>query len=83
MITNVELLASVPKDSSVFNTGMIDLSDRSLVLQENLEDITPYLYVNFINIVFTAAWIAAILGIFTVLKRKKAQLQTSDATDGI
>ncbi len=83
MIVNVELLASVPKDSSVFNTGMIDLSDRSLVLQENLEDITPYLYVNFINIVFTAAWIAAILGIFTLLKRKKAQLQTSDATDGI
>ncbi len=62
---------------------MIDLSDRSLVLQENLEDITPYLYVNFINIVLTAVWIAAILGIFTVLKRRKEKLQTSDATDGI
>ncbi len=79
MIANVELIASVPRDSSVFNTGMIDLSDRSLVLQENLEDVTPYLYVNFINIVLTAVWIAAILGIFAVLKRKKEQLQTSDA----
>lgn len=83
MIANVELIATVPRDSSVFNTGMIDLSDRALVLQENLEDMTPYMYVNFINIVLTAVWIAAILGIFAVLKRKKEQLQTSDATDGI
>ena len=82
MIANVELIASVPRDSSVFNTGMIDLSDRALVLQENLEDVTPYMYVNFINIVLAAVWIAAILGIFAVLKRKKEQLQTSD-TEGI
>jgi len=82
MIANVELIASVPRDSSVFNTGMIDLSDRSLVLQENLEDVTPYMYVNFINIVLTAVWIAAILGIFAVLKRKKEQLQASD-TEGV
>ncbi len=83
MITNVELIATVPRDSSVFNTGMIDLSDRSLVLQENLEDLTPYMYVNFINIVLAAVWIAAILGIFAVLKRRKEKLQTTDATDGI
>ena len=83
MIANVELIATVPRDSSVFNTGMIDVSDRALVLQENLMDLTPYMYVSFINIVLAAVWIAAILGIFAVLKRKKEQLQTSDNTDGI
>ena len=83
MIINVELLATVPRDSSVFNTGMIDLSDRALVLQESLEDLTPYAYVNFINIVLTAVWIAGILAIFAVLKRRKQQLQTSDMSDGI
>jgi len=83
MIVNVELLASLPRDSSVFNTGMIDVSDRALVLQESLEDLTPYAYVNFINIVLTAVWIAGILAIFAVLNKKKKQLQTSDMSDGI
>jgi hypothetical protein len=83
MIVNVELLASLPRDSSVFNTGMIDVSDRALVLQESLEDLTPYVYVDFINIVFTTVWIAVILAIFAVLNKKKNQLQTSDMSDGI
>src|SRR3972149_11295737 len=42
-----------------------------------------YMYVSFINIVLSAVWIAAILAIFAVLNKKKQQLQTSDATDGI
>ena len=83
MIVNVQLLASLPRDSSVFNTGMIDVSDRALVLQESLEDLTPYVYVDFINIVFTTVWIAVILAIFAVLNKKKKQLQTSDMSDGI
>ena len=83
MIVNVLLLASLPRDSSVFNTGMIDVSDRALVLQESLEDLTPYVYVDFMNIVFTTVWIAGILVIFAVLNKKKKQLQTSDMSDGI
>ncbi len=83
MIVNVVLLASLPRDSSVFNTGMIDVSDRALVLQESLEDLTPYVYVDFINIVLTTVWIAVILAIFAVLNKKKKQLQTSDMSDGI
>jgi NADH:ubiquinone oxidoreductase subunit K len=59
------------------------VSDRALVIQENLEDVTPYMYVSFINIVLSAAWIAGILAIFAVLNRKKQQLQTSDMSDGI
>ena len=83
MIETVELMATVPKDSSVFNTGMIDVSERAKTLQENIMDATPYMYVSFINIVLTAVWIAAILAIFAILKRKREQLKTSDATDGI
>ena len=83
MIVNVQLLASLPRDSSVFNTGMIDVSDRALVLQESLEDLTPYVYVDFMNIVLTTVWIAGILVIFAVLNKKKKQLQTSDMSDGI
>ena len=83
MIETVELMGTVPKDSSVFNTGMIDVSERAKALQENIMDATPYMYVNFINVVLAAVWIAAILGIFAILKRKREQLKTSDAADGI
>ena len=83
MITSVEKIATVPRDSSSFHTGMDAVSDRAFVLQENLMDATPYMYVSFINIVLSAVWIAAILAIFAVLNKKKHQLQTTDATDGI
>ena len=83
MIVSVEKIATVPRDSSSFHTGMDAVSDRAFVLQENLMDATPYMYVSFINIVLSAVWIAAILAIFAVLNKKKQQLQTSDITDGI
>lgn len=83
MIASAEKIATVPRDSSAFHTGMMDLNDRALELRENLMDATPYMYVSFSNVVLSALWIAGILGIFAVLKRKKEQLQTSDATDGI
>jgi len=83
MIASVEKTATVPRDSSAFHTGMDAVSDRAFVLQENLMDATPYMYVSFINIVLSAVWIAAILAIFAVLNKKKQQLQISDATDGI
>ncbi|GBF24851.1 glycosyltransferase AglE [archaeon MnTg01] len=83
MIIRAEEIAAVPTDSSSFHTGMDAVSDRAFALQQNLEDVTPYMYVNFINVVLSAVWIAAILGIFAVLNRRKRQLQTTDATDGI
>ena len=83
MIISAEKIATVPTDSSSFHTGMDAVSDRAFALQQNLEDVTPYMYVNFINVVLSAVWIAAILAIFAVLNKKKRQLQTSDVSDGI
>jgi len=83
MIVSVEKISVVPKDSSGFHTGMLKIGDRALILQENLMDVTPYMYASFLNIVLSAAWIAGILAIFAVLNRKKEQLQTSDMSDGI
>jgi hypothetical protein len=83
MIESVEKISVVPKDSSGFRTGMLKIGDRALILQENLMDVTPYMYASFLNIVLAATWIAGILAIFAVLKRKKEHLQTSDMSDGI
>lgn len=83
MIISAEKIATVPRDSSSFHTGMDAISDRAFALQQNLKDLTPYMYVSFTNTVLAAVWIAGILAIFAVLNKKKRQLQTADTTDGI
>ncbi len=78
MHETVEHISSVPKDSSDFHTGMIDINDRALSLRTDIMDATPYMYVSLSNMLFSIVWVAAIIGIFATLKRKKDQLKASD-----
>lgn len=80
MIVSIDKISTVPKDSSAYHTGMLDLNDRALLLKTNIMDATPYMYVSVANIMFGTIWIAAILGIFAALKKKKEQLKLADET---
>ncbi|MCV0391713.1 MAG: glycosyltransferase family 2 protein [Nitrosopumilus sp.] len=80
MIASIDKISTVPKDSSAYHTGMLDLNDRALLLRTNIMDATPYMYVSVANIMFGTIWIAGILGIFAALKRKKEQLKLADET---
>ena len=78
MTASVDKIATVPKDSSAYHTGMLDINDsRALSIKTNIMDATPYMYVSIANILFSTIWIAAIIGIFAALKKKKEQLQRS------
>ncbi|MGI0056759.1 MAG: cellulose synthase family protein [Nitrosarchaeum sp.] len=83
MIVNVETISGVSEDSAAFHTGMTNIGERSLALRQNIMDATPYMFVSVSNIIFSTMWIAAILGIFTVLKRKKDQLTAFDEATGV
>jgi len=83
LMSNTETLSGISKDSAAFQTGISNIGDRSLSLRQNVMDATPYMFVSVSNIVFSTMWIAAILGIFTALKRKKDQLTTFDETAGV
>jgi hypothetical protein len=78
MLAGVEKISTVPKDSSAYHTGMIDVSDRALQLRINIMDATPYMYVSAPNVLYSVIWIVAIMAIFTVLKRKKEKLKEAD-----
>ena len=78
MIISAEKITAVPTDSAAFHTGITDIRDRAQVLQENLADVIPYMYVSFSNIIFSSIWIAALLVIFAVLNRKKQQMKEYD-----
>ncbi len=83
LTASVEKISTVPKDSSAYHTGMLDVKERAMILKENIMDATPYMYVSVSNIIFSSIWIAAIIGIFAILKRKKEQLKEYDATEGV
>ena len=78
MFTGVDEISNIPKDNSAYHTGMLDIKQRASLLNINIMDATPYMYVSPANMMFSAIWIAAIIGIFAVLKRKKEQLNKSD-----
>ncbi len=83
MISSINKIAGVSPDDSSFHTGMLDVHQRANVLRLNLMDATPYMYVSFSNIVFSSVWVAAIMGIFTLLKRKKEHLKSYEMSDEI
>jgi len=78
MILSAEKITAVPTDSAAYHTGITDIRERAEVLQENLADAIPYMYVSFSNIVFSSIWIAALLAIFAVLNKKKQQMKEYD-----
>ena len=81
MILSAEKIQTVPKDSAAFHTGMMDIHDRSLIIQDNLQDAVPYMYVSVSNIIFSVAWIATIIIIFAILKKKKEGMKKYDELD--
>jgi len=83
MTASVEKISTVPRDSSAFHTGMRDVHERAVILRENVMDATPYMYVSVSNIIFSSIWIAAILGIFAVLKKRREQLRAYDASEDV
>jgi predicted secreted protein with PEFG-CTERM motif len=78
MVASVNEISSISKDNSAYHTGMLDVNDRALLLKINIMDATPYMYVSPANMMLSAIWVAALIGIFIVLKRKKEQLQKED-----
>ena len=83
MFAGLDEISSIPKDNPASHTGMIDVHDRALLLQINIMDVTPYMYLSPANMIFSVIWITAIIGIFTMLKRKKENLKKIEPTHDI
>ena len=83
MLISAEKISAVPTDSAAYHTGMLDINSRSVLIQENIADAIPYMYVSFSNIIFSSIWIAAILGIFAVLNKKKQKMQEYDVSQDV
>jgi len=81
MISTVDKISSVSPDSAAYHTGMYNIHMMSDVVIRNILDATPYMYVSVSNILFGCIWIAVIIGIFAVLKKKRERLQSFELTE--
>ena len=69
MASRATRIATVNLDSSAYNTALEDLRMSIKIIEDNLAEITPYLYLSLSNILVTIAWIAAIFWMFVLIKR--------------
>ena len=83
MFASAVKISVVPRDSSAFHTGMMDVSLRAEIIQKQIMDMVPYMYASVSNILFASIWIAVIIGIFAILKRKKQSLEAFDKSEGV
>ena len=83
MITSVNEISSISKDNPAYHTGMMDITDRAVSLKINIMDATQYMYISPVNMMMSVIWVAAIIGIFAVLKRKRTQLKKVDSSNDI
>ena len=83
MLISAEKITAVPTDSAAYHTGMLDINSRAVLIQENIADAIPYMYVSFSNIIFSCIWIAAILLIFAVLNKKKQKMNEYDVSQDV
>ena len=83
MLISAEKITAVPTDSAAYHTGMLDINSRAVLIQENIADAIPYMYVSLSNIIFSCIWIAAILGVFAVLNKKKQKMNEYDVSQDV
>ena len=75
MYVGVNEVESLSKDNSAYHVALLDIHSRASAIKLNVMDATPYMYVSVSNIIFSVIWISAIIGIFTVLKKRKDKLK--------
>ena len=78
MISTVDKISTTSPDSAAFHTGMLNVHYQSSTIVFNLLDATPYMYASVSNMLFGSIWVAVIIGIFALLKKKKQSFEIAD-----
>jgi hypothetical protein len=57
---------------------MLDIHVSLEIIQQDMIDAMPYLYVSFTNIMLSVVWIATILVLFALIRRGRARLREQE-----
>ncbi len=78
MSSTLDKISTTSPDTAAFHTGMLNIHSQATTIVFNLLDATPYMYVSISNMLFGSIWVAVIIGIFALLKKKKDRLKDLD-----
>ena len=53
ILSRTQSLSSIERNSAAYNTGLEDLHGTLKIIESNLEEASPYLYVSFTNVLLT------------------------------
>ncbi|MGB8937826.1 MAG: cellulose synthase family protein [Candidatus Nitrosopolaris sp.] len=67
-------ISLVEPNSAAYNTGLGELHSSIKIIESNLDEATPYIYVSSTNILLGGLWIGVIMSIFAVMRRSKSKL---------
>jgi len=68
MMVSLDKLSGLPKDTSAYHTGMIDINDRASLIRENLSDARGFLFGSVTNVFFTLIWVIGAVGLTRMIR---------------
>jgi cellulose synthase/poly-beta-1,6-N-acetylglucosamine synthase-like glycosyltransferase len=71
IVHRANIASGMDPHSESYNLAIIDLHLSTGSIRTNLLEIIPYTYITLGNIVLAASWVAAIMAIFTLLKKTR------------
>jgi hypothetical protein len=69
MIARANSMSSRGPNTPAYNTGLQDIHASIKMLQTNVQETIPYLYVSFTNMILGTIWIAIIVFLFAVMNK--------------
>ena len=78
IVTRANSIASMGPYSAEYNSGMLDIHGSLEIIQQDMIDAMPYLYVSFTNIMLNVVWIAIILALFVLIRRGRARFREQE-----
>ncbi len=74
MISRASSVSSEGPNSSAYNAALQDIHASIKILQTNLQEAMPYLYVSFTNVILSIIWITIIVFIFAIMNKRRPRL---------
>ncbi|MEM2141189.1 MAG: glycosyltransferase [Nitrososphaera sp.] len=79
MLARSAELSSAEPHTEAYSMAMADMHASSLLVQQNLEEAIPFIYISPTNLAIAGAWIAVILSIFAAMKVASAKHKREEA----
>jgi cellulose synthase/poly-beta-1,6-N-acetylglucosamine synthase-like glycosyltransferase len=83
MVERAQTISSLSTHDDGYNTAMMDMHATALVIQANLHEAIPFIYIGPTNIAMGAAWVAVILFVFAAIRRARTRQERAETASAM